>query len=74
MIVMKRGWRSLFLLALPAAAGLRGIVLSVVRGRPKWVPYYLAFTLFNYLAMLEEIADHLRGFPTSTDAVPQERA
>ena len=74
MIVMKRGWRSLLLLALPAAAGLRGIVLSVARGRPKWVPYYLVFTLFNYLAMIEEIADNLRGFPTSTDAVPQERA
>jgi glycosyltransferase involved in cell wall biosynthesis len=55
MIVMKRGWKSLSLLALPAAAGLRGIALSLFRLRPKWIPYYATFVAFNYAAMFEEM-------------------
>jgi glycosyltransferase involved in cell wall biosynthesis len=72
MVVMKRGWRSLLLLGLPAAAGIRGVLLSMVRGRPKWIPYYLAFMFFNYWAMLEEIASCLRKESSSEGLSPSE--
>jgi glycosyltransferase involved in cell wall biosynthesis len=44
------------LLLLPLAAGLRGVVLSVARLSPRWIPYYVAFTVFNYTAMFGELA------------------
>jgi hypothetical protein len=43
------------LVLLPAAAGARGVVLSVARRKPRWIPYYVAFTVFNYTAMLGEL-------------------
>ena len=43
------------LLLLPAAAGGRGVVLSLVRRKPRWIPYYVAFTVFNYTAMVGEL-------------------
>lgn len=49
------GWRGLSLLALPGAAAARGIGLSLVRLRPQWIPYYLCFAFFNYLAMMAEL-------------------
>ena len=44
------------LLFLPLAAGARGVVLSVARLAPRWIPYYVAFTVLNYTAMLGELA------------------
>jgi glycosyltransferase involved in cell wall biosynthesis len=43
------------LLLLPAAAGARGVVLSLLRRKPRWIPYYLAFAVFNYTAMIGEL-------------------
>lgn len=43
------------LLFLPLAAGVRGVILSVVRLRPRWIPYYVAFTVLNYTAMVGEL-------------------
>ena len=43
------------LVLLPAAAGARGVVLSVARRKPRWIPYYVAFTVFNYTAMFGEL-------------------
>ena len=54
-MVRKHGWRGARLLLLPAAAGARGIVLSVLRGQPRWIPYYYAFAFFNTTAMLGEL-------------------
>ncbi len=54
-MVRKHGWRGARLLLLPAAAGARGILLSLLRGRPGWIPYYYAFAFFNTTAMLGEL-------------------
>jgi glycosyltransferase involved in cell wall biosynthesis len=54
-MVRKHGLRGARLLVLPAAAGARGIVLSLVRRNPRWIPYYVAFTVFNYKAMIGEL-------------------
>ena len=54
-MIRKHGGSGARLLFLPAAAGARGILLSLVRLEPRWLPYYLAFTLFNYGAMLGEL-------------------
>ena len=43
------------LLLLPAAAGARGVVLSLVRRQPRWIPYYVAFSGLNYAAMIGEL-------------------
>jgi hypothetical protein len=37
---------------MPLAAGVRGILLSMVRRQPKWIPYFLCYTWFNYTAMV----------------------
>ena len=55
-MIRKHGWRGAPLLALPGAAAVRGIGLSLVRLRPQWIPYYLCFAIFNYLAMIAELA------------------
>jgi hypothetical protein len=60
------------LLALPAAAGLRGIALSLARLRLKWIPYYLTFILFNYVAMFQEMGSALRRSSPSQD--PSDRS
>jgi len=50
-MVRKHGVRALPLLALPAAAALRGAALGLVRRQPQWLPYFGAFVAYNYLGM-----------------------
>jgi glycosyltransferase involved in cell wall biosynthesis len=47
----KEGWRGLAVVALPLAAALRGVALSIARLQPRWVPYYGCYLVFNYLGM-----------------------
>lgn len=54
-MVRKHGLRGLPLLFLPGAAAVRGILLSVVRLAPRWIPYYLAFFVGNYSALFGEL-------------------
>jgi glycosyltransferase involved in cell wall biosynthesis len=58
-MVANHGVRATILLGLPAAAAVRGMVLSLVRLHPQWVPYYLVFAVYNYLAMGLELVGHL---------------
>jgi glycosyltransferase involved in cell wall biosynthesis/O-antigen/teichoic acid export membrane protein len=55
-MIRKNGWRAAPLFALPGAAAVRGIGLSLVRLQPQWIPYYLLFVFFNYVAMIAELA------------------
>jgi len=50
--VQKEGARAFALAALPAAAAGRGVLLSLLRGEPQWIPYYICFVAFNYVGML----------------------
>jgi glycosyltransferase involved in cell wall biosynthesis len=59
-MVRKHGWRGARLLALPAAAAVRGIWLSLVRLRPQWVPYYVCFGAANYAAMIRSFTARRR--------------
>ena len=54
-MVRKHGLGGARLLLLPGAAGLRGVVMSLVRRQPRWIPYYLAFAALNYRAMAGEL-------------------
>lgn len=54
MVRMKRG-KAALLLGLPAAAGARGVVLSIARREVRWVPYYCAFVAYNYVGMVKEL-------------------
>jgi glycosyltransferase involved in cell wall biosynthesis len=53
-MVRKHGWRAAPLLVLPVAAAVRGIYLSLARLQPHWIPYYVCFVVFNYLAIVRE--------------------
>lgn len=53
-LIGKRGWRSAYLVGLPFVASMRGIVLSLARLEPRWIPYYMCYGLFNYAGMLVE--------------------
>jgi glycosyltransferase involved in cell wall biosynthesis len=55
------GWRSGWLFGLPALAGSRGTVLSLLRRQPRWIPYYLAFTLYNYVGLLGGLRERGSG-------------
>jgi glycosyltransferase involved in cell wall biosynthesis len=50
-MVAKHRWAGVRLLALPAAATVRGVGLSLLRLKPQWIPYYLFFAAGNYAAM-----------------------
>jgi glycosyltransferase involved in cell wall biosynthesis len=67
MVMMKPGWRSVLLLGLPAAAAARGIVLSVLHGSPRWIPYYVAFAVGNYRGIASAILE-ARGVRGSASA------
>jgi glycosyltransferase involved in cell wall biosynthesis/O-antigen/teichoic acid export membrane protein len=60
-MIRTHGWRGALLLAQPGAAAVRGLVLSLVRLRPQWIPYYLCFAFFNYLAMITELTSARSG-------------
>jgi glycosyltransferase involved in cell wall biosynthesis len=62
-MIRKHGRNGARLLFLPGAAGARGIVMSMVRLQPKWIPYFVCFTLLNYSAMLGELFSGVRGKP-----------
>lgn len=47
--VAKHGLRAAWLVVLPIAAAGRGMVLSLVRREPQWLPYYACYALFNYV-------------------------
>ena len=64
-MVPNHGFRAKVLLGLPAAAAVRGILLSLVRLQPQWIPYYLVFALYNYLALGRELTGRLRRPRTS---------
>lgn len=49
------GLRSLAFLALPLAATVRGIGLSLVRLQPQWLPYYLCYCLYNYIGLTGQL-------------------
>jgi glycosyltransferase involved in cell wall biosynthesis len=55
-MVRKHRWRGAWLLALPLLAALRGMALSLVRAKPRWIPYYACFLGFNYAAMAKALA------------------
>ena len=59
-MVNNHGLRAKVLLGLPAAAAVRGIALSLARRQPRWVPYYLVYAIYNYLAMGSELVDRAK--------------
>jgi glycosyltransferase involved in cell wall biosynthesis len=50
-MLSKYGWRAMALGGMPLAGSIRGVLLSLVRLQPRWIPYYLAYLVYNYLAM-----------------------
>ena len=60
-MIGKHSWRGGWLIALPLAAGLRGIALSLGRRRPQWVPYYLLYASYNYVGMLAAFREAVGG-------------
>jgi len=50
-MVASRGARATALLALPAAAALRGAVVSLRRLQPQWVPYFVCYLVYNYVGL-----------------------
>jgi glycosyltransferase involved in cell wall biosynthesis len=54
-MVKAHGLRAKLLLGLPLAAGVRGSLLSLLRGQPRWLPYYACFVAFNYAGLAREL-------------------
>lgn len=54
-MIRTRGPRAIPLVGLPLAAALRGIIVSLVRLEPRWIPYFLCFLAYNYAGMLSTL-------------------
>lgn len=54
-MIRARGLRALPLFGMPIAGAVLGIGRGVLRGSVRWVPYYLAYAFFNYVAMLSQL-------------------
>jgi glycosyltransferase involved in cell wall biosynthesis len=59
-MLRKHRWRAVPLAVLPLAAGARGLVLSIGKREPKWIPYYALFTVFQYIGIVKELANGRR--------------
>jgi glycosyltransferase involved in cell wall biosynthesis len=59
-MLRKHRLRGAWLVAVPLAAAARGILLSLARRQPRWLPYYVCFAAFNYLGMLRELVPATR--------------
>ena len=55
LMLTKHGWTAAPLVLLPAAAAARGIALSLAHQQPKWIPYYGAYCLLNYVGMFQGV-------------------
>lgn len=56
LMLRQRGLRGLPLAGLPAAAAARGMVLAARRGTLRWLPYFVAYTVYNYVGMVRGLA------------------
>jgi len=54
-MVVKYRLRALPILGIPAMGAARGIALSLSRGEARWLPYFLSYAVFNYLAMASQL-------------------
>ena len=58
-MLRKHGLRSVWLIGVPFAAAVRGVVLSLGRRQPRWILYYACFLFFNYVGLLGALANAL---------------
>lgn len=65
---LKFGWSAAYLLMIPAAGSLRGLLRSLLGLQPRWIPYFLQYFFFNYLSMLSVLRE---GLPRSQALVEQ---
>ena len=56
LMIRQRGLRGLPLAGLPAAAAARGMAVAARRGGVKWLPYFVAYTIYNYVGMVRGLA------------------
>ena len=70
-MIAAHGLKAKLLLALPLAAGARGMLLSLARMQPQWIPYFLCFTAYNYAGLVSELTtgrSNRRAYLTSAGA------
>ena len=67
-MIALRGARARWLVLLPLAACVRGVVLALLRRKPRWIPYYLTFATFNYVGLCRELARTARTRGRRSDA------
>jgi glycosyltransferase involved in cell wall biosynthesis len=60
-LLRKHRWRVAWVVILPLAASMRGVVFALFHRQPKWIPYYAAFVAFNYMGMLRELLGRADG-------------
>ncbi len=61
MVATRGVGRAILLLALPLAAMVRGIGVSLGRLQPKWIPYFVLYMAYNYLGIARVLLSHLRS-------------
>ncbi len=51
-MVRTRRWRGVGLALLPAAAAVRGVAVALATRQPRWVRYFAAFFVWNYVGLV----------------------
>lgn len=54
-VIRKRGPKAIWLAGIPLVSALWGVVLSLMRIQPQWVPYFFSYLAGNYVAMVQEL-------------------
>jgi O-antigen/teichoic acid export membrane protein len=53
-VTQKRGVGALWLTGVPLVSTLWGVIVSLIRLQPHWIPYFLCYLVGNYTAMLKQ--------------------
>lgn len=56
-MVVKYGVKALPLIGIPAAGAIRGMLISLFRLQPRWLPYYLCYFVYNYLSIFSGLTE-----------------
>lgn len=68
-MVSTYGWRARWFIALPVAAGLRGIALSLLHLQLMWLPYYVCYLVYNYIGIVHQLTERQTRTPTWMEPV-----
>ncbi|HEX2259056.1 MAG TPA: glycosyltransferase [Actinomycetota bacterium] len=67
-VIRKRGFRAWWLVGVPLASGVWGMIVSLIRLQPQWIPYFLCYLVANYASMMKQLCRPAKGSSVAAEA------